>query len=251
MSVRTTPKNQPADLSEAEALDILGNGDVARLQRVPWSSNGTFLAHLDAGNDRYICGIYKPGEGERPLNDFPPGTLYKREYAAYLLSRDLGWPSVPTTVVRSGPYGVGSMQRYIESDPNVTYFDVVEGCRDEMLLFATFDLLINNADRKGGHCILGSDGIVWSIDHGLTFHHEFKLRTVMLEFWGSPIPRSLVYDLTVLRSHLDSSGELTGSLQELLVDREFYALVERLDSILESPEIPELHVGTNVPWPLV
>ena len=245
------PSSVAVDPTGGEALDILESGGVLAGQLVPWSSNGTFFVHLDAGHGKHLRAIYKPRRGERPLHDFPSGTLYKREYAAYLVSRSLGWPRIPATVVRDGPYGVGSMQLYIESDPNITYFDLAKERGGEMLPLAVFDLLTNNADRKGGHCILGSDGSVWSIDHGLTFHHVFKLRTVMLEFWGADVPDPMVDDLAALRDRLGSQGGLAEELRTLVSDIEYDALVDRIEAILREPAIPELHPGLNVPWPLV
>ena len=239
------------DPTEGEALGILESGVVLAGQLVPWSSNGTFFVHLDAGHGKHLRAIYKPQRGERPLHDFPSGTLYKREYAAYLVSRSLGWPRIPHTVVRDDPYGVGSMQLYIESDPNITYFDLVKDRSGDMLPLAVFDLLTNNADRKGGHCILGSNGKVWSIDHGLTFHNVFKLRTVMLEFWGAEVPGPMVDDLAALRDRLGSQGNLAKELRSLVSDIEYDALVDRIEAILREPAIPELHPGLNVPWPLV
>ena len=245
------PSSVAVDPTGGEALDILESGVVLAGQLVPWSSNGTFFVHLDAGHGKHLRAIYKPQRGERPLHDFPSGTLYKREYAAYLVSRSLGWPRIPHTVVRDGPYGVGSMQLYIESDPNITYFDLVKDRSGDMLPLAVFDLLTNNADRKGGHCILGSNGKVWSIDHGLTFHNVFKLRTVMLEFWGAEVPGPMVDDLAALRDRLGSQGNLAKELRSLVSDIEYDALVDRIEAILREPAIPELHPGLNVPWPLV
>ena len=243
--------NVAVDLPEEEALRILRSGGVLAGQLVPWSSNGTFFVHLDAGPGKHLRAIYKPRKGERPLYDFPSGTLYKREYAAYVVSRSLEWPRIPPTVITEGPYGVGSMQLYIDSDPNVTYFDLAQERHSDMLPVAVFDLLTNNADRKGGHCILGSDDTVWSIDHGLTFHHAFKLRTVMLEFWGAEIPVPMLDDLEALKINFDSRGELAEELRSLMSDLEYDALLERMEAILQEPVIPELHPGRNVPWPLV
>ncbi len=259
MSARTSseseqPHNGPkraVDLPEEDALSILESGEVVSGQYVPWSSNSTLVVRLDAGPSKRLRAVYKPQRGERPLHDFPTGTLHKREYASYLVSRSLGWPNIPPTVVRDGPYGVGSMQLYIESDPNITYFDLVKDRANDMLPLAVFDLLTNNADRKGGHCILGGDGTVWSIDHGLTFHHVFKLRTVMLEFWGEAIPDPILDDLAALRDRLDSREDPADGLRRLVADQEYDALMNRFEAILREPVIPELHRGRNVPWPLV
>ena len=238
------------DLSEEDALSVLGEREIVGAQRIPWSSNCTFLVHVDAGPGRHLRAVYKPRDGERRLFDFPSGTLYKREYASYLLSRSLGWPPVPLTLLREGPFGVGSFQLYVETDPEITYFNLIDDNAEDLMRFAVFDLLANNADRKGGHCLLGSDRRIWSIDHGLTFHSTFKLRTVMLEFWGAPIPRQLLEDLEALVGRLESNTGLSAGLSELLSDQEMSALRERLDSMLRDPVIPRLDPRRNVPWPL-
>jgi hypothetical protein len=195
--------------------------------------------------------IYKPRDGERPLTDYPDGTLYLREYASYIVSQALGWPKVPITVIRDGPFGHGSMQRFVEFDPDVTYFTLREDRLDELATFATFDLLVNNGDRKGGHFLLDGDDAVWSVDHGLTFHTDFKLRTVMLEFWGEPIPEALVIDLRALVPELEEGGTLSSDLDDLISQSELDGLRARLDAILESPVHPVLDSYRNVPWPLV
>ena len=244
-------RGEVVELPEADALPVLREGDVVGGQGIAWSSNGTFLVYLDAGPGKYLRAIYKPRSGERPLHDFRSGSLYKREYAAYLLGRELGWPRVPLTLIRDGPYGVGSVQLYVDSDPRITYFDLHDDKAEELLPLAVFDVLANNADRKGGHCLLGNDGQVWSIDHGLTFHHLFKLRTVMLEFWGLAIPKELLADMEALGGRLESKDGGGVGLAELLTEREVAALLGRLDVLLKNPIIPRLDPGRNVPWPLV
>ncbi len=238
------------DLTEEDALPVLRDREIIAGQRIPWSSNYTFLVNIDSGPGRHLRAVYKPRDGERPLYDFPDGTLYKREYAAYLLSRSLGWPDVPLTLVRDGPYGVGTMQLYVECDPRTTYFDLIDDHEDQLRKFAVFDLLANNADRKGGHCLLGADGSIWSIDHGLTFHPHFKVRTVMLEFWGARIPHVLVADLEALAGRLGTNGSLAAGLSELLTEEEFGTLRGRIKAILADPVIPQMDPRRNVPWPL-
>ena len=240
----------PAVLTQEEALPILEGAEIVGGQRIPWSSNGTFLVHLDAGTGTYLRAVYKPRDGERPLDDFPLGTLYKREYAAYLVARSLGWPQIPRTLIRDGPYGVGSMQLFIESDPNITYFDLVADNTEELLRFAVFDVLSNNADRKAGHCLLGSDGKIWSVDHGLTFHPFFKQRTVMLEFWGEQVPPPLLDDMSLLAKVLESKTGVAAELAEMLNDREMDALRRRIEVLLSEPVLPTLDPRRNVPWPL-
>ena len=240
----------PIELPEEDALPLLQDGEVLGGQRIPWSSNYTFLVEIDAGKGRHIRAVYKPRDGERPLYDFPNGTLYKREYAAYLISRSLGWPSIPLTVIREGPYGVGAVQLYVNSDPGVTYFDLIDGNAEELMRFAVFDLLTNNADRKGGHCLQDGEGRIWSIDHGLTFHPIFKLRTVMLEFWGAAIPKPLQADVQALAGRLQEKAGPCDGLQELLTHEEVGALTSRAEAVLADPVIPRLDPRRNVPWPL-
>ena len=238
-------------LSEEEALPALRAGSVLGGHRVAWGSNYTFLVELDAGCERSIRAVYKPRDGERPLYDFPRGSLYKRELAAFLLSRALGWPAVPLTVIREGPYGVGSMQLYVDADPEVTYFDLVSDRADELRRVAVFDLLANNADRKAGHCLLDTEGRIWSIDHGLTFHPAFKVRTVMLEFWGGAIPEPLLAELAALEERLKAGEGLAKELGEALTALEMDALRHRLSLVLEHRALPRLDPRRNVPWPWV
>ena len=239
------------DLTPQQTLNVLTEGEVIGGQRIPWGSNNTFLVHLDAGEIRNLQAVYKPAAGEQPLRDFPWKTLYKREYAAYLFAEAVGWPRIPTTVVRDGPAGIGSMQLYVENGSDLTYFDLVAEHSDTLAAFATFDILTNNADRKGGHCIQDGDNTIWSIDHGLTFHADFKVRTVMLEFWGQPVHDTHLKDIKRIRDVLSSNGELTERLRELLADRELDALRRRIDLVLADPIVPHLDPNNNIPWPLV
>lgn len=245
------PERVPIVLSEEDAAPLLRDAPVIGGHRMQYGSNYTFLVALDAGEGKYLRAIYKPQKGERPLYDFPPGTLYKREYATFLLSRQLGWPDVPLTLVREGPHGVGVFQHYIEADPQMTYFELAEQHKDTFLKFAAFDFLVNNADRKGGHCLLGTDGRIWSIDHGLTFHEQVKVRSVMLEFWGVEIPGPVLKDLEKLRPGLEPGAKLANSLGELLSDEEMGALQQRLEFLLTEKVHPVLDLGNDIPWPLV
>lgn len=244
-------ERRPVSLPEDDALVVLNEGEVVGGYRVASGSNYTFMVHLDAGPDVYLPAIYKPRDGERPLSDFPHGSLYKRECAAFVVSQKLGWPSVPPTVVRDGPYGVGSMQLYADSDQSQSYFDLVETRKDDFASFAAFDVLANNADRKAGHCLLGKDGTIRSIDHGLTFHEDFKLRTVMLEFWGAEVPGRLVDDMEALLESLEAPSGFATGLSELISQSEIKALKERLGGLIAEPVIPVLDSRWNVPWPLV
>src|SRR5690606_34583588 len=144
---------------------------------IPWGSNYTFAAALVDQQGGRCLAVYKPRRGEAPLYDFPSGTLFLRERAAYLAARLLGWDFIPPTIIRTGPHGIGSVQLFVEAEENAHYFEFHRQRAAELQSMALFDLLVNNADRKAGHCLLGKDGRVWGIDHGLTFHHLPKLRT--------------------------------------------------------------------------
>ena len=243
----------PVSLDEDQARPLLESGEITGGHRMPYGSNYTFLVWIDAGPGKYLRAIYKPRDGERPLWDFPLGTLYRREHAAFLLSRLLGWPNIPLTLVREGPYGVGMFQNYVDCDPTVTYFEMVQDSEyDEQLCqIMVFDLIANNADRKAGHCLVDSGNRIWSIDHGLTFHPSFKLRTVMMEFWGRDIPDSMVNDLADLHQKLDDASCETAPLAEHLDRREVKALKKRIRFLLRDRAVPNLDPNYNIPWPFV
>ena len=174
----------------ADDVTVLRCGAVEIVGRLPWSSNHTFLVECRLGPD-VVAAVYKPGRGERPLWDFPPG-IYRREVAAFELSRALGWGVVPLTVVRGddAPLGEGSLQRFVDADFSQHHFTLVEdeAHHDRLRTICAFDVVANNADRKSGHCLLGTDGGIWAIDNGLCFHRQPKLRTVIWEFAGEPVP---------------------------------------------------------------
>ena len=241
----------PVHPGDENAAELLETGEIIGGRQIAWSSNHAFLVHLRAGPDEYIRAVYKPRDGERPLYDFPRGTLYKRERAAFIVSRALGWPRVPVTVIREGPLGLGSMQLFVEFDPNVTYFELAGERREELFELAVFDLLVNNADRKAGHCLKDADGAIWSIDHGLTFHSAFKVRTVMLDLWDGPIPQKLQESLQALAPELEGGGGLSEKLSDVLLPEEIASLADRLEAILADPVLPRLDPYRNVPWPLV
>jgi uncharacterized repeat protein (TIGR03843 family) len=212
---------------------------------MPWSSNGTYLVQV-CFEGQSMRAVYKPVRGERPLWDFPPG-LYRREVAAYVVSEALGWGLVPDTVVRDGPLGHGSLQRFMPADFQQHYFTLLEfpEHHDALQAICAFDLLANNADRKGGHCLLGEDGRLWSVDHGLCFHADPKLRTVMWDFEGQPLPENLVPDLARL------AVALPDELDELLDSDERDALAARAAALVKRPVFPPARSNRPYPWPLV
>jgi Phosphatidylinositol 3- and 4-kinase len=234
---------------EEEALRLLSGGDVALVGRLPHSSNYTFLAEV-RHPDSAVLGVYKPRRGERPLWDFPDGTLYRREVAAFELSRALGWPAVPPTVVRDGPHGTGSMQLFVECDPDEHFFTLRDTRIDDFATVALFDVIANNADRKGGHCLLASDGSIWVVDHGVCFATQPKLRTVIWEFAGEPIPDDLLEDVHRVAGEL-RSGALRDSMSSLLSRAEVGAAAARAEAIIETKRFPEPDSERPFPWPPV
>jgi uncharacterized repeat protein (TIGR03843 family) len=225
---------------------LLTDGEMEVVGRMPNSSNATLLVEITRG-DESRRGVYKPLKGERPLWDFPPG-LFRREVAAYELSRSLGWCQVPLTVVRDGRFGEGSVQLFVDFAPSEHYFSLHESrpdLHDDLRRMAVFDLIANNTDRKGGHVLLGDDGHVWGIDHGVCFSDEFKLRTVIWEFGGEEIPARLLDDVTVLASSLPSA------VTDLLSAEEVDAMAERIEWVLENGVFPVPGSRYEYPWPLL
>lgn len=234
------------ELSEEVALRLLGEAEIIAAELVPWGSNHTFAVALEAEGMPGHLGIYKPIIGERPLHDFRHGSLYAREVASYLLSRALGWDIVPTTVVRDGPYGMGSVQIYVPSNPDYAEDHEFWGARtidNERLVL--FDHISNNADRKITHCLLSTSGKVVGIDHGLTFHTEPKLRTVLWQFVGRPIHEQLLGDLESLVCGKDA---LNASLSGLLIPEERDALWSRAEALLSTKMYPRLDPHRNIPF---
>jgi len=231
---------------EAAVASLLREGHVEVVGRMPWSSNGTYLCEVSDGDD-VVRAIYKPHSMERPLWDFPSG-LHQREVAAYELSLTLGWDLVPVTVQRDGPMGIGSLQEFVEADFEQHYFTLLEDERhhDTLRAMCAFDLVGNNTDRKGGHCLLRTDGRIRGIDHGLMFHHEFKLRTVIWEFGGEPIPDGIRADVAALVQR-----GLPGSLCELLDPLEQRALLRRAQALVDAPCFPIDETGRRYPWPII
>jgi uncharacterized repeat protein (TIGR03843 family) len=230
------------------AVRLLAEGEIEVEGRLPWSSNASFVVGLclDGSSGR---AVYKPGRGERSLWDFPGG-LYRREIAAYELSRALGWDLVPETVMRwDAPLGEGSLQRFVDADFTEHYFTLLEhpDVGDALRVIATFDLVANNADRKSGHCLIDADRRVWAIDHGLCFHEEPKLRTVMWDFAGELIPGNLLADLATF-----AVNPVPDDLARWLDGDELAALQRRAAAVARVGKFPDPNPDMRpYPWPLV
>lgn len=218
-----------------------------------YGSNYTFLVTCKSREGSYKA-VYKPMQGERPLWDFPQNTLGRREVAAYMISEALSWNLVPPTVfrIKDAPMGPGSLQLFIEHDPEYHYFNFNESDQRHFPMIMAFDLLINNADRKGGHLLIDSQGELWLIDHGLSFHVEDKLRTVIWDHAGEPIPPKLLSDIENLTPSLSHGAPLYRALQPHLLAIEIDALQKRSETLLENGMFPLPPEDRRAyPWPLV
>ncbi|NJL93440.1 MAG: SCO1664 family protein [Anaerolineae bacterium] len=233
------------------ALEVLSEGTFGEEQgRLRWSSNFTFLVEL-CHNETRLKAIYKPQRGERPLWDFPDGTLCYREVAAYRVSEALGWHLVPPTMLREAR-GLGSVQLFIEHNPEITYFNLDTAFIPVLQQLALFDFITNNADRKGGHCLVGAGSRLWAIDHGICFHVVPKLRTVIWNFAGDPLPADLSPTVEALGQQLcDSSTALYGLLAQLITPQEIEAMVTRVQRLLKAGKFPKPGHGPSYPWPPV
>jgi uncharacterized repeat protein (TIGR03843 family) len=237
---------QPTFESEADLVAFLTNAELDIVGRMPTSSNATFLVRATLGT-QVGHAIYKPVRGERPLWDFEPG-LHRREVAAYRLSQAMGLGVVPPTVLRSGPAGDGSVQWFVEARFEEHYFTLHAErpeVHEQLKAIAVLDLVANNTDRKGGHCLLDQRGRVWAIDNGLCFAVDFKLRTVIWDFGGEPIPEWMQ---AAVRSLVD---QVPLEVATLLADDEVEAVSERAQWLLEHAVFPIDRSGRLYPWPLI
>ncbi|MDQ4065153.1 MAG: SCO1664 family protein [Actinomycetota bacterium] len=233
----------------SDSLELLEAGDVEVLGLLPYSSNYTFLARVTKGDDEALA-VYKPTRGERPLRDFPDGSLARREVAAYVVSELSGWKLVPPTVLRGdAPLGQGSLQLFVHHDPNVHYFTLVEERPNDFRVFALFDAVANNADRKSGHVIRDGRGKLWAVDHGLTFHVDDKLRTVIWAFAEEPLTAREIAQLDALAGALEDRAQV--ELDALLEGAEIEALNARIKDLIRARVFPVPHGERPVPWPLV
>ena len=229
-----------------DSAPVLRQGEIEVKGRMPWSSNATFLVTVVGRRPRGQA-IYKPVRGERPLWDFPTG-LHRREVAAFLLSEASAGDLVPQTVIRDGPLGEGSLQRFVAADFEQHYFTLYEDRADHhdvLRRICAFDLLANNTDRKSGHCLLGADGHIWGIDHGLCFPADPKLRTVIWEFGGERVPT------TSCRTWGGSPSACRWRSPTLLDDEEVAALQRRAAALVDRGVFPIDTSGHRYPWPLV
>jgi uncharacterized repeat protein (TIGR03843 family) len=271
----------PTPNGGADDCEVLRRGELTVIGRIRSASNATFLCEANLGELQAHC-VYKPIAGEAPLWDFPDGTLAGRELAAYLVSHSLGWDIVPYTIIRDGPAGRGMLQLWVdqpgdevgdepEAGPDLVdllpaghippgYLPVLQAydyAGDEVTLvhaddirlrrMAVFDVLINNADRKGGHILSGVDGHVYGVDHGVSLHVEDKLRTVLWGWAGKPVDDETLETVAGLRDQLRNG--LRDELCEHLTSREINALHARTVALLDNPVMPTPDRRRPIPWP--
>ena len=229
-------------------LRLLEHGELAVEGRIVAASNASFLGTVRDGDAVAAC-VYKPVRGERPLEDFPDGTLWKRERAAFLVSEASGWDIVPPTVIRTaGPFGEGMAQLWIEVDESVDVWKIVQRGDERLRRIALFDAAVNNADRKGGHLLPAPGGGLYGVDHGICFAAEPKLRTILWDWRGDPIAPEELAVLRSLRVGLD--GPLCEALKPLISPGEMRALVARLDRLIRTERFPQPDpYRMAVPWP--
>ncbi len=274
-----TPRN-----NEYDDREVLRNGELTVLGRIRSASNGTFLCESTLGESSVHC-VYKPVAGEQPLWDFPDGTLAGRELGAYLVSTQLGWNLVPYTIIRHGPAGPGMLQLWVEQPGDTVataesdarpgpdlvdlfpagklqpgYLPVLRAydyAGDEVILMhaddirlwrmAVFDVLINNADRKGGHVLRDIEGHIYGVDHGVCLHVENKLRTVLWGWAGKPVDDDMCESVAALAEAL--GGSFGDELSEHITRAELAALRRRAHALLDTPVMPGPNRHRAIPWP--
>jgi hypothetical protein len=232
--------------SVAAASSFLTDGEIIACEPIAWGSNYSFALALRRGPEQRLA-VYKPRRGEVPLWDFPDGTLYRREYASFLVTQALGWGIVPPTVIRDGPHGVGTVQLYVDHDQHAdpdTFRKTNEG---DLMRIVLFDIFANNADRKMSHTLRGNDGKLWAIDHGLTFNTASKLRTVIWDFCGEPIPDDLKAEMSVFLGSAVRIDALNVRLRDLLDRPEIATFYARLERLLKLGRFPNFDPYRNVP----
>jgi uncharacterized repeat protein (TIGR03843 family) len=237
-------------MADESILTALQKGTLTVQGEFMWGSNYTFLVEIEQSGDT-MKAVYKPTRGERPLWDFPAATLARREVAAYVVSEAIGWRLVPPTVYRrQGPIGPGSVQLFIEHDPEYHYFNFSEEDRQRLRVVTLFDSLINNADRKGSHLLVDPEKKMWLIDHGICFHAEDKLRTVIWDFAGERIPENLCKDLQTFRQKLVGNSDLVAELKRYLSGEEIQAIGMRADRLVSTGLFPNPNPNRRFqPWP--
>jgi uncharacterized repeat protein (TIGR03843 family) len=241
------------ELEFAEVEELLVGAEFLDVRPLWYSSNYVYVCQMCGPGGEEFAAVYKPLKGENPLWDFPDGALYKREVGAYRLSQLLGWGMVPPTVPRGGPHGVGSVQLYVKHDPESHFFVQREmpELKEQLQRMCVFDVVANNADRKGGHCLLDENGKIWGIDHGLCFHAKYKLRSVIWDWVGEAIPAEWLDDLLEAGTLIAAADARAEAFCAMLAPGEENALLGRIEKLLETKTFPAPGPNRHYPWPIV
>jgi len=230
-----------------DSLLTLSNGNLNVTGRLVDASNATLYATATLDDQSIVC-IYKPIAGERPLWDFSDGCLAHREYAAYLVSHHLGFDLVPLTILRDGPYGFGMVQQWIDINEEIDLAKFFATDHPRLRAMALFDAIINNTDRKIGHLLPVDDQEVFGCDHGVTFHSDDKLRTVLWQWAGEPLTTDEILQLELAKSHI--AGDLAVLLAPLLTQVEIQETARRINDLLAAGTFPLPNPEwPAVPWP--
>ena len=233
-------------------LRLLSFGEITKCTSTETGSNYTFYLNLSDNSGNSCEAVYKPMLGEVPLWDFEPETLYLREYVSYLVSEALDWNLIPPTTIRVGPFGIGSIQYRINYLEDENFFTLRDDYPDIMKKICLFDIITNNADRKGNHCIQDSNNTIWAIDHGICFNEEYKLRTVIWDYMHEMIPIELLKDVKQLYHSFDDKNGLKAILSTYLSKNEVDAFENRIKNILkEKVYIEPQGERRPYPWPLL
>ena len=224
--------------------------EVKGIREIYQGSNRVFLCEL-VNDEEKILSVYKPLKGEKPLVDFFSGNLYSREKAAYEISKFLDWPNLPPLVIREGPYGIGSFQKYIIHDPKENYFTLFESHKENLLKVIVFDFIILNTDRKAGSIILDENENIWSIDQALTFNPYTRFRTVMFEFSNQQIEEKIIQKVKQLSNELKNKAKIFKDLEKLISYEEMDYLITRCEELIKNKKLPILDPNYNVPYPLI
>jgi uncharacterized repeat protein (TIGR03843 family) len=247
--MRPAASEPDGELDADAALALLTRGELTIEGRLVEASNGTLLCQVEADGTAALC-VYKPVTGERPLWDFPHGTLAGREYGSYLVSEASGWNLVPPTILRDGPYGEGMVQFWIDVDQSVDVERMVRSGDPRLRPMALLDAVLNNSDRKGVHLLPTPAGDVYGCDHGLTFHADDKLRTVLWGWHGEPMTDDEREVVRVLADLLADGGALRQALTPYLTRAELAATARRARQLCGSGRFPEPSGDwPAVPWP--
>jgi len=238
-------------LLKQEIESKLRTFSINSIREVINGSNKVFLCEMLGDDNEKLLSIYKPIKGERPLGDFFIGNLSSRELASYEISKYFEWPNLPPLIIREGPFGFGSFQKFIDHDPNNNYFNLFDEYQKDLSLVIIFDSIILNTDRKAGSIILDEGKNIWAIDQALTFNPYTRLRTVMFEFNKMKIDKKNLLQIERFIFELETQKNIFCKLVNLISEKEIISLIERSKILLKDKKISELDPYSNVPYPLV